>query len=151
MEQEYLPLGRSEDEDLLQLPGDLQERLTLTQKLRVRVISKMTKGGTAVPSTDEELKMFLAVMKDMDGVTLGEMKVKVEASTRGSDEIVKAAILEMNRLRGGITNHQPPPVIKRDIPSTPELEKSVDLVPDETLIGQQALSYEDFQARFGKV
>lgn len=156
MNQELMPAVEPDyDGPELELHENLTERLNSSQKIRTKVVSSLTRGGTKAPRTDEELKMLLVTLRDMDSVTLGEMKVKVEANNKGQEEIVKAVILEMAKTRGRVVREPVAGAIEAPVkPLThapsPELEEDLELLPDEAHIGQQSLTYDDFRERFGK-
>lgn len=149
MDQEFIPASDDGDMDLLQLPDELNEQLRLTQKIRTKIVSKVTRGGKAIPNSDEELKLLMETLKQMDSTTLGEMRIKVDEKTKGMDVVVQETIRQLNKSKA--ISHLPPAdePVQRVIPSTPELESGIDLVPDQDHIGIQNLTYDSFKERFG--
>lgn len=134
----------------LDLPTDLQQRLTLTQRLRVMVLDDLTAGGTKLPAGEDNLKMMLEIARNMDVTTLGEMRAQVDVQNATNDQLVAAAILQVSHNRGRYAVPAEREIQARVIPPSPELDEPIELVPDETHIGLQTLTYEDFRERFGK-
>ena len=151
MEPDFPPLKEPErTAPPLELPQDLASRLQFTQSLRVQVMDGLTAGGTKIPDDDDKLKMVLEVARNMDATTLGEMRMQVEAASVGNEMLVAAAIRQMSGNRIVNQTREMPSAPPRVIPPSPELEFEVELVPDQTLIGQQSLNFDDFRERFGK-
>lgn len=147
---ELMPVEKLYEPQGLELPTDLQSRLTLTQRIRVMVLDELTAGGTKLPAGDDALKMMLEVTRNMDVTTLGEMRAQVDVQNATNEQLVAAAIMQVSRNRGQMPQAYEREVQARVIPSSPELEEDVTLVPDETHIGLQTLTYEDFRERFSK-
>lgn len=148
---EYIPAPAPREAPELVMPEALEDRLAFNQRMRTKIVDHLTTGGTAIPKEEEDVKLLLQTLREQDSVTLGEMKVRLEGQGVANDQLVQAAILEMTRSRTQLALAKPLPVaIERDIPDSPELAADVSLVPDETLIGQQNLSYADFREKFGK-
>jgi len=147
---ELMPVEKVYEPQGLELPTDLQSRLTLTQRIRVMVLDDLTAGGTKLPAGDDALKMMLEVTRNMDVTTLGEMRAQVDVQNATNEQLVAAAIMQVSRNRGQMPQAYEREVQARVIPPSPELEEDVTLVPDETHIGLQTLTYEDFRERFSK-
>lgn len=150
MDQEFIPASQDSDMDLLELPEELNQQLRLTQKIRTKIVSKVTKGGTTIPSSEEELKLLMETLKQIDSTTLGEMRIKVDEKSKGIDVLVQETIRQLNRTQA--IGHLPPvdAPVERQLPSTPELEEGIELVPDQDHIGLQNLTYDSFKEKFGK-
>ena len=150
-QQEVIIARQNSDAPEMELPDDLSDQLRQSQKIRTKIVDTMTTGGTAIPRTEEEIKILLETLKQRDGVTLGEMKIKSDAKTNGIDQMVQEATRILNRT-GGIS-HLPPALhapVKRIIADSPELAPDLELVPEQDFIGQHNLTYDEFRERFEK-
>lgn len=139
------------DEPELELPDDLSQQLRQSQVIRTKVVDVLTSGGKVIPRTEEEVKVLLEVLKQRDGVTLGEMKIKNDTKIHGIDAMVQEARRVLNKT--GAISHLPPALdnpVQRVIPDSPELEPNIDLVPDQDFIGQHNLTYDEFREKYEK-
>lgn len=108
--------------------------VNMTQIVRTGILRKMTDHGTRLPTDEDELKMTLTLLKDMDHTALTTSKLNIEekrANSAGQVAAVADAILAKMTL--GAAN------VKSDIESTIDLPE-VDLLDGELDQGEKSLN-----------
>jgi len=117
------------------------EVLKYTQGVRKELVKDLTFGG--MPTAEENRKLLLATLKDMDSNALGNKKIKVEEKVGMSQANANALVAEVLRVVGNGDAF----VIEgsaRTAPSLPDTIGLPNLVPGETDINAKPISYENF-------
>lgn len=135
-----------------QLPSTNEDRLELTQNVRLQFVQLITAGGTRIPTDQEQGKLLLTALNDMDKTTLGAMRQKSDDGKMAKDQLVAEALLALGQKMGNnsafrVENPQP-----RSIPLLIDesLLPEVVVVPGEIDTGVQSIAYTDLANRFAR-
>lgn len=104
-------------------PLDHDATLRLTQTVRRRVVTGMTKGENGFPSDDKQLDLLLRTMKDMDSAANNDRKLRIDDKNSDSSAEVAAAMSVMVKNQ---MNRNP---FQRDPDGSPSEEGSGDHIP----------------------
>lgn len=113
--------------------------LKRTQVIRNSMVTKLMRSGQ-VPDDIHQQRMLLDVVNSMDKSTLQKAKVKAEDKSNESKEARAKAVAQF--LLEARKKQQALPVV--DSAELPQSVPAPELVPGETDIGMQDLSYETF-------
>lgn len=113
--------------------------LKRTQVIRNSLVTKLMRSGQ-VPDDIHQQRMLLDVVNSMDKSTLQKAKVKAEDKSNESKEARAKAVAQF--LLEARKKQQALPVV--DSAELPQSVPAPELVPGETDIGMQDLSYETF-------
>lgn len=143
-----VPAAAYDDPDAL--PTNQEERLELTQKMRLKLVNKLTDDGRELPKDPETAKLILTALNDMDRTTLGTMKQRSDDKAAAADQLVARALLELGNKIGSnkvLREEQPlPRVVRVDDSALPEIS----VVPGEMDVGVQSISYNDLANTFSR-
>lgn len=132
------------------MPATHEERLELTQGVRLKMMDALAPGGK-VPVDKDGVKMLLDTMKDFDSQELGIMRQKTDDSMAAKDQLVAQALVEIARRQGGRSGLRVDgPVVQRTaIPSDSDLP-DITTVPGEMDTGGHTISYNELAGRFSR-
>lgn len=133
-----------EEEDFLTTPITPIETVSLGQKIRRKIISRLTDAGTNFDDLDK-VKVALSALKDADIAAQTERKLDIEERVVDTGRATTAAFKDFMAMMKG--NEVPTnPVVDeavRDVYDVVQVE-SVPLKPGEGASGEQALSISDY-------
>jgi hypothetical protein len=132
------------------LPASHEERLEMTQGVRIKMMVALAPGGK-VPTDKDGVKMLLDTMKDFDSQELGIMRQKTDDNNAKKDQIVAQALLELANRSGSssVMRVDGPPVQRAAIPLDSELP-DIEVVPGELETGSHTITYSDMAGRFSR-
>lgn len=116
---------------------EAQSRLEYTHNVRKRVIDELMKEG--IPKGTSDKVLLIQALDGIDKAVFTKVKLKNEDKANKNEEernriLVTSALAQY---KANQANH-----VRTGMPDTSNLPK-VDLVPDQTYIGTQNLTYED--------
>jgi hypothetical protein len=132
------------------MPATHEERLRLTQQVRLKMMDELAPGGK-VPTDKDGVKMLLDTMKDFDAQELGVMRQKTDDNNAKKDQIVAQALLELANRQGSgsVMRVEGAPVQRAAIPLDSELP-DIEVVPGEMDTGSHTITYSAMQSRFSR-
>lgn len=132
------------------MPPTHEERLQLTQGVRLKMMNELAPGGK-VPTDKDGVKMLLDTMKDFDAQELGVMRQKTDDNNSKKDQIVAQALLELANRQGSgsVLRVEGAPVQRAAIPLDSELPE-IEVVPGELETGSHTITYSDMSNRFSR-
>ena len=143
------PSAAYDDPDAL--PTQLEERLEITQKMRMKMVNILTEDGNRIPTDADSAKLVLQALNDMDRTTLGTMKQKTDDNKAASDQILARALLKLGEHQGSRS------LLRSDTPVAPRVERvddsllpEISVVPGEMDVGTQNISYGELAGRFSR-
>lgn len=130
-------------------PLTQDDQLQYTQRMRHRVVQKITNGGHAIPSEAKEVYALLTALDGMDRQSVNLKKIGAQERSNEADRLAAATIAKMNARLGGLHPFERPVIdgefteVKAPSLDTREMP-ALELAPGETDIGIESRNFDTF-------
>jgi len=122
--------------------------LDFTQRLRKRVVSKLTNDGESLPNDPKEVITLNTVLDSMDRTALGSIRSKREAQIDDMSKQAAALVHEVLKKAGNVDLFAVAVTTPRAVPEIPDDMAEPTIVPGELDVGLQTMTADSFMADF---